>query len=36
MRDLKKLIEQMTLEEKVGQLIQLSVDFFGTDSCEAD
>ena len=32
MRDLKKLIEQMTLEEKVGQLIQLSVDFFGTDS----
>lgn len=27
---LEKLIEQMTLEEKVGQLIQLSADFFGT------
>ena len=32
MRDLKKLVAQMTVEEKVGQLIQLSADFFGTDS----
>ncbi len=32
MRNLKKLIEQMTLDEKIGQLIQLSADFFGTDS----
>ena len=32
MRDFTALISQMTLEEKVGQLIQLSVNFFGTDS----
>ena len=27
--DLKALLSQMTLEEKIGQLIQLSADFFG-------
>ncbi len=32
MRDFTPLIAQMTLEEKIGQLIQLSADFFGTDS----
>lgn len=32
MKDLHALIEQMTLEEKIGQLIQLSADFFGTDT----
>ena len=31
-RDLKALIAQMTLDEKIGQLIQLSADFFGTTS----
>lgn len=30
--DIKALLSQMTLEEKVGQLIQLSADFFGTDT----
>ncbi len=30
MSDLKALVAQMTVEEKVGQLIQLSSDFFGT------
>lgn len=32
MRNLKSLVDQMTLEEKIGQLIQLSSVFFGTDS----
>lgn len=32
MKDLKALLSQMTIEEKVGQLIQLSADFFGTDT----
>lgn len=32
MRDLKELLNQMTLEEKVGQLIQLTSGFFGIDS----
>ena len=32
MRDLKGLLKQMTIDEKVGQLIQLSVNFFGTES----
>lgn len=32
MRDLEALVAQMTLEEKVGQMIQLSSDMFGTDS----
>ena len=32
MRDFTELISQMTLDEKVGQLIQLSAVFFGTDS----
>ena len=30
--DLKSLVGQMTLEEKIGQLIQLSADFFGNAS----
>lgn len=30
--DIKALLAQMTLEEKIGQLIQLSADFFGTDT----
>ena len=32
MRDLNALLAQMTIEEKVGQLIQLSANFFGTDT----
>lgn len=32
MKDIKALISQMTIDEKVGQLIQLSADFFGTDT----
>ena len=32
MKDLLSLIGQMTLEEKVGQLIQLNSAFFGADS----
>ena len=32
MKDIKALLAQMTLEEKIGQLIQLSADFFGTEA----
>lgn len=32
MRDFKDLIAQMSIEEKIGQLIQLSANFFGTDT----
>lgn len=32
MRNLEALVAQMTLEEKIGQMIQLSSDMFGTDS----
>ncbi len=30
--NLEKLLSQMTLEEKIGQLMQLSANFFGTES----
>ena len=32
MKDLSALIAQMTIEEKVGQLIQIPANFFGTDT----
>ena len=32
--DLKKLLSQMTLDEKIGQLIQLNANFFGKSEAE--
>lgn len=32
MKDIKSLVKKMSIEEKVGQLIQLNATFFGTDS----
>lgn len=32
MKDIKSLVKNMTVEEKVGQLIQLSAIFFGTEA----
>ena len=32
MKDLSALLAQMTIEEKVGQLMLLSANFFGTDT----
>lgn len=32
MKDLRSLVSNMTLEEKIGQLIQLSANFFGTST----
>ena len=32
MKDIKSLVKNMTVEERVGQLIQLNASFFGTDS----
>ena len=32
MKDLRSLVNRMTIEEKVGQLVQLSANFFGTST----
>ena len=32
-QDLKKLMDSLTLKEKIGQLVQLDGEFFGRKGC---